>query len=86
MDSTERVAIPLLLIQLASVIFLWTLDTLDKVSQTIFTLFLSADLLAFGLVAHVWVSTKTGEPPRTVTMMVWGLVIVMLFAAGFIYS
>lgn len=86
MDSTERVAVPLLLIQTASVILLWSLDTLGKVSQTIFTLFLSADLLAFGLMAHIWVSSKTGVPTRSTTIGVWVLVIVTLFAAGFVYS
>jgi hypothetical protein len=86
LDSIERIAVPLLLVQIASVIFLWSLDTLGKVSQTIFTLFLSADLLAFGLMAHVWVSTKTGVTPRGTTLMIWGLVIAALFAAGFVYS
>jgi hypothetical protein len=86
LNSIERITVPLLLVQTASVIFLWTLDTLGKVSQTIFTLFLSADLLAFGLMAHIWVATKTGDAPNRTVLMVWGLVILVLFGAGFIYS
>ena len=86
MDSTERIAVPLILVQTASVVFLWSLDTLVQVSQTIYTLFLSADLLSFGLMAHVWMSGKTGTPTRTTTLVAWGLAIVILFAAGLLAS
>lgn len=84
LDSTERIAVPLLIIQVISVVFLWSLDTLQQVSQTIFTLFLSADLLSFGLAAHVWLAKKTGARPRSTTVMAWGLAIMILFVAGFI--
>ena len=86
MNSTEKVAVPLLLVQTASVVFLWTLDTLSQVSQTIFTLFLAADLLSFGLMAHVYMSMKTGSTVRQTTLVGWGLAIVILFVAGFIVS
>ncbi len=86
MDSTERIAVPLLVIQTISVVFLWTLDTLPQVSQTIFTLFLGADLLSFGMMAHVWLAQKTGGTPKGTTLMAWGLAIVALFVAGFIVS
>jgi hypothetical protein len=86
LDSTERIAVPLLIVQTISVVFLWSLDTLAQVSQNIFTLFLSADLLSFGLMAHVWLSGKTGAPVKTTTLLIWGLVIMMFFVAGFIFS
>ena len=86
MNSIEKVAVPLLLVQTASVVLLWSLDTLSHVSQTIFTLFLAADLLSFGLMAHVYMSTKTGTEVTTTTMVGWGLAIMILFVAGFIVS
>jgi hypothetical protein len=86
LDSTERIAVPLLLVQTASVIFLWSLDTLGQVSQKIFTLFLAADLLSFALMAHVWMNDKEGSPTRTTTLMVWGLAIMLMFASAFIFS
>ena len=86
MDSTERIAVPLLLVQTASVIFLWTLDTLGQVSQKIFTLFLAADLLSFALMAHIWMNDKAGSATKGTTLMVWGLAIMIMFAAGFIFS
>jgi len=52
LDSTERVAVPLLLVQTASVVLLWSLDTLSVVDQKIFALFLGADFLSFGLMPH----------------------------------
>jgi len=86
LDSTERVAVPLLIVQATSVIFLWSLDTLGQVSQRIFTLFLGADLLAFALMAHLYLNMKTGTTPRGTTLMVWGLAIIVFFAAAlFVY-
>lgn len=86
MDSTEKVAIPVLLVQGISVVFMATLDTVSVASQQVYILFLCADLMGFGLLAHVWVSTKTGMAPRNVTMMLWGLFIMLLFVTGFIVS
>jgi len=86
LNSSERIAVPLLIMQTASVAFLWSLDTLSQVSQTIFTLFLAADLLSFALMAHVYLNLKTGTSTRTTTLMVWGLAIVILFMAGLIVS
>lgn len=86
MDSTDRVAIPVLIVQAISVAFMLTLDTIPLISQQVYIIFLSADLLGFGLLCHVWVSTRTGDPPRGVTLMAWGLAIMFLFIAGFIVS
>lgn len=77
---------PLLIVQTICVVFLWSLDTLAQVSQTVFTLFLSADLLSFGLMSHVWLSQKTGTNPSSTTLMAWGLAIMVLFLSGFIVS
>jgi len=86
LDSTERVVVPLLLVQTASVILLWSLDTLTVVDQKIFALFLGADFLAFGLMAHLYLNMKTGSNTSGTALMVWGLVIMALFVAGFIVS
>jgi hypothetical protein len=86
LDSTEKVFVPLLIVQTISVIFLWTLDTLPQVSQTIFTLFLASDLLSFALVTHVYMSKKTGTTVRGATLMAWGFAIMVLFVAGFLVS
>ncbi|MGH9920733.1 MAG: hypothetical protein ACRD6W_17915 [Nitrososphaerales archaeon] len=86
MDSTERVAVPLLLVQSASVILLWSLDTLSVVDQKIFALFLGADFLAFGLMAHLYLNMKTGSKTSGTTLMAWGLVILILFVAAFIVT
>ncbi len=86
MNSTERLMVPLLIVQTTPVVFLWSLDTLSQVSQTIFTLFLAADLLSFSLVAHVFMTSKTGTTTRGTTLMAWGLAIMVLFVAGLIVS
>ena len=86
MDSTERVFVPLLIVQTISVIFLWSLDTLPLVSQKIFILFLACDLLSFALITHVYMSKKTDTTVRGVTLMAWGLAIMVLFIAGFLVS
>ncbi len=86
MNSTERVVVPLLIVQATSVIFLWSLDTLPQVSQRIFTLFLGADLLAFALMAQVYLNMKTGSTMRGTTLMAWWLAILVLFVAGMFAS
>ena len=86
MDSVERIAVPLLIVQTISVVFLWSLDTLGHVSQTIFTLFLAADLLAFGLVAHIYRTDKAGSTTGSSYLFAWIVAIAILFCAGLIVS
>ena len=86
MDSVEKVAIPLLIVQTISVVFLWSLDTLGRVSQTIFTLFLAADLLAFALVAHIYRTDKAGSTTGGSYIFAWMAAIAILFIAGLIVS
>jgi len=86
LDSTERVVVPLLIVQATSVIFLWSLDTLPQVSQRIFTLFLAADLLSFALMAHLYLKMKTDTTPRGMTLTVWGLAIIVFFVAALFAS
>ncbi len=86
MDPVERIAVPLLLVQTISVVFLWSLDTLGQVSQTIFTLFLATDLLAFGLMAHVYRTSKIRSTTGGVYLYAWAAAIVILFLAGLIVS
>jgi len=84
LNSTEKVAVPLLMIQTLSTVFLWTLDTLSVVDQRIFALFLGADFLAFALIAHMYVNMKTGDATKSITVMIWIFVLLVLFVAGFV--
>ena len=86
MELIEKITVPVIIVQAISVVFMWTLDSIALASQRIYLVFLSADLLGFALLRHVWVSTKTGVQPRSTTLLAWGLAIMLLFAAGFIYS
>ena len=86
MDDDERIAVPLLVVQTACVVMLWSLDTLAQVSQKIFTLFLAADLLAFGFMAQVFRATKSGTTVSATAKLAWGLAIVILFVAGMLVS
>jgi hypothetical protein len=86
LNSTEKVAVPLLLVQTASVALIWSLDTLTLVSQKIFLLFLGADFLAFGLMAHLYLNNKIGGTTKGSTVMVWWVAILILFLAAFVIS
>jgi surface polysaccharide O-acyltransferase-like enzyme len=86
LDSNEKVVVPLLVMQTICVVFLWTLDTLGHVSQTIFTIFLSADLLSFALMAHFYRLRKSGRPMHLINITIWMVLIIFLFAAGFVVS
>ncbi|MDA4116755.1 MAG: hypothetical protein OK455_00225 [Thaumarchaeota archaeon] len=84
MDASEKIAVPLLIVQTTAVVFLWSLDTLGQVSQKIFTLFLAADLLSFALMAHVYRTGKTRPVRISAPIMIWALAIVAFFVAGLI--
>jgi hypothetical protein len=86
LNSTEKVVVPLLIVQTASVALIWSLDTLTLVSQKIFLLFLAADFLAFGLMAHLYVNTKIGGTTKGTTIAIWWVGILILFGAAFIIS
>ena len=85
MDRNRLIVSLLLLLQALSTGFLSTLDPTNGLSQTKFAIFLSVDLLAFALIAHVFLSQKWGELFSKPWMLVGSLGLVVLLFSGLLF-
>ncbi|MDA4128297.1 MAG: hypothetical protein OK422_02365 [Thaumarchaeota archaeon] len=78
MLKIKRIVVPLILIQAVSVLVLWTLDSVNRASQEIITLFLAIDLLSFAVIAHIYRSGREGLTLRRHWIIVAGVAILLL--------
>ncbi len=84
MSPTERSILLLLSLQVFSTGFLWSLDALGSVSESIFALFLAVDLLAFGMIAYIYRISKQGELPNRLWFVLGSaMLLTLLFASLF---
>lgn len=86
MNLSQRIIIPLILLQIISVAYLWSLDALNAASQGIFTLFLAADLLSFAAVAHIYRSSKARAIPGKYWLVAVCCMILLLLLASLFVS
>jgi hypothetical protein len=56
-----RIVALLLLLELLSVYFLWTLNSVSERSEEIFGLFLAVDLVSFSMVSYIYRVGKRGD-------------------------
>jgi len=61
MTPIRQVVALLLLLQIVSGIFLWTLNAVGTVSEGRFAVFLAIDVLSFAMVTYTYVHHKWGE-------------------------
>lgn len=78
MLKTKRIVVPLALLQAISVLVLWSLDSVNRSSQEIITLFLAIDLLSFAIIAHVYRSARGGVALGRRWIVVAGAVLLLL--------
>jgi hypothetical protein len=65
-----------------TVIFLWTLDALNQVSEEIFALFLAADMIGFAMISYLYRHEKEMEIPSRAWLVVGGiLILVFMFSS-----
>jgi hypothetical protein len=82
MDLTRRVVAALLVLQALSVGFMLSLDSLLRVSEGLFAVFLAIDLISFAVMAHTYRLTKIGETPsRYFLLAVLAAVLALLFSS-----
>ncbi len=72
----------LVIFQIASVVFLWTINTVGLAAEQLFALFLGADILSFAMVSYLYRSLKGGEAPRVEWLMAGAIMLVALIFAG----
>jgi hypothetical protein len=74
----------LLVVALASVAALWTLDTTTASAEAIFAIYLAVDLVTFAMISYIYRLSKTGDPIRKVPMLAGCVLLLLLVAAGFL--
>ena len=65
----RRIVAFLLLLQLLSVYFLWTLNPVSEGGEAIFALYLSVDLMSFVMIAHLFRADKWKSNVRRITLL-----------------
>ncbi len=80
----QRIVAFLLLLQLLSVYFLWTLNPVSEEGETIFALYLSVDLMSFVMISHIFRADKWKSSTRRATLLTGCcfLALLLLFAAS----
>lgn len=85
LQQIRRIIILLLSLQVVSIVFLWTLDALNQVSEGIFALFLAVDLISFAIVSYLYRSEKMREMPhRSWIVIGCVLILILIFASLFL--
>jgi hypothetical protein len=79
----RRIVAFLLLLQLLSVYFLWTLNPVSEEGEAIFVLYLSVDLVSFAMISHIFRADKWKSSIRRATLLTGCcfLALLLLFAA-----
>lgn len=80
--TSIRVAALLVLLELVSVISLWTLNTASTVSEQTFALLLAVDLVAFAMISYTYRALKTGESAARAPMLAGCCFVLLLLFAG----
>ena len=84
MMPIRRVVMLLLLLQGVTIVFLWTLDALNQVSEGTFALFLAADMIGFAMISYLYRHEKEMEIPSKAWLVVGGVLIVVLMFSSLV--
>ena len=83
--QTRRIIILLLSLQATSIVFLWTLDALNQISEGIFALFLAVDLISFAMISYVYRVEKLQQiPSRGWIVIGCILILILVFSSLFL--
>ena len=86
MMPIRRVVILLLLLQVITIVFLWTLDALNQVSEGTFALFLAADMIGFAMVSYLYRHEQEMEVPSKTWLAIGGVLIVILMFSSLFFA
>jgi len=72
----------LIIIQVVSVAFLWSVSTVGLEAEQLFALFLGADVLSFAMVSYIYRSLKANEFPIIIWLVAGAIMLVILMISG----
>ena len=85
MELNKFVISLLVSLQVISIIFLWSLDATDVVSEVKFAVFLAIDLLSFAMVAYSYRKLKGRRLISPVWMLLGAFGLVVLLFSGLFF-
>jgi hypothetical protein len=77
-----RIVALLVLLELVSVSFVWTLNPVSGQGETTFALFLALDLVAFAMISYVYRVNKRGDGVNRVALLSGCCFALLLLFAG----
>jgi RsiW-degrading membrane proteinase PrsW (M82 family) len=86
MFPTRRVIILLIVLQVVTTIFLWTLDALNQVSNGTFALFLAVDMISFAMISYIYRHQKEEQMPSRGWLVVGSALILALLFSGLVLT
>jgi predicted membrane channel-forming protein YqfA (hemolysin III family) len=72
----------LIIIQIVSVLFLWSVSTVGFRAEQLFALFLGSDVLSFAMVSYIYRHLKASETPRSLWLIVGAIMLVVLIVSS----
>lgn len=72
----------LVIFQIVSVAFLWSIRTVGLSAEQLFALFLGADILSFAMVSYLYRTLKANESPRAIWLIGGAIMLVILMISG----
>jgi len=85
MELNKFQLILLLCLQLISIVFLWSLNASDVVSEVKFAVFLAVDLLCFAMVAYSYRKLKRGLSLSPMWVLLGSIGLVILLFSGLFF-
>ena len=71
----------LILVELISAYFLWTLNPVNQAAEAVFAIFLAIDLVSFAMMSYVYRTNKSGEQlNRGVLIIACCMILVFVYA------
>jgi hypothetical protein len=72
----------LIIFQIVSVIFLWSVSTVGLEAERLFALFLGADVLSFAMVSYLYRSLKANISPSFIWLVSGSAMLVILIVSA----
>jgi hypothetical protein len=81
---TLRIIALLIIVALASVVTLWTINVTGSASESTFAIFLAVDLLSFAMISYLYRVEKNGDEIRRLPLVAGCVFISVLLLLGFV--
>ena len=72
----------LILVELLSAYFLWTVNPVNQAGEAVFAIFLAIDLVSFAMMSYIYRTTKSGDQlNRGVLIVACCMILVFVYAS-----